>query len=422
MLTRLLTVMFLTGMFATNSMKKLLSIIAIVIVLAVAGWYFFFHKSILVTTPGNGGNPFGTAPNSLPNQPGTGGGTGGAGTDSTTTAATNVPVLFKVSSDPVAGAVIFANKDKREMIRYVDRASGHIYEVNPENLIKTEIENTTAPKVYDALWKADGSGVIIRTLASDEDTIKNTSLLLVPPKATTTGAEYSVAATDLRGSITSPVLSGTSLAYVLKDTGTIGISGFGGEKPTSVYTSAFTEWQLDWAGANLALTTNASRTADGFAYLLNVKSGSLTKILGPLTALTTKTSPDGSRIVYSYIASTGTSFNVENIKTKTTSPVLPVTLPEKCTWSAKKASVLYCGTPLGGVGAGEPDDWYRGVTHFADQIWKFDVDTGVAALLVEPKKAFGQSLDVINPEVSPNEDYLLFMNKTDLSLWALKLD
>lgn len=406
-------------------MKKLLAILGIVIVLTAAGWYFFFNKSIPVTLPGGGDNPFGTAPDNVPGSTGangssdtptTPGGTSGS------TGSTTIPTLFKVSSDPVGGAVIFANKQKQELIRYIDRATGHIYEVDPQTMIKSQIVNTTAPKIYDALWKQDGSGLIIRTLESDEDTIKNISLTLTAPKATTTGAEYGVNATDLRGAITSPVLSGTSLAYVLKDAGTIGISGFAGEKPTNIYTSAFTEWQLAWVGTNLALTTNASRTADGFAYLLNTKSGGLTKLLGPLTALTTNISPDGSRIVYSFITTTATSFNVLNIKTKTTSPILPTTLAEKCTWSTKKTSVIYCGTPIGGVSIGEPDDWYQGITHFTDQLWKFDTSTGIAELLAEPKKAFNQNLDVYKPMLSPNEDYLIFMNKTDLSLWTLKLD
>ncbi|MBX4189564.1 hypothetical protein KW785_03160, partial [Candidatus Parcubacteria bacterium] len=101
--------------------------------------------------------------------------------------------------------------------------------------------------------------------------------------------------------------------------------------------------------------------------------------------------------------------------------IFPTTLAEKCVWSVKQKSVIFCSTPTNGLSAEEPDNWYQGLTHFSDNIWKFDTDNTTATLLVEPKKSFGVDLDVIRPQLSPNEDYLLFINKTDLSLWALKL-
>jgi hypothetical protein len=403
-------------------MKKFIFITLGVIILAVGIWFLFFHKISPATQTVSNGSPFGTAPGNITSS-GSGGATGALGTSSTTTPG-QIPTLFEVSSDPVAGAVAFL-QNKAEVIRYVDRATGHVYDFDPTTLAKVETVNNTLPKIYEADWKPDGSEVIYRALPNDGDTITNTSLTLTAPTSvsTSTGAEDTVSATELRGNISALAVSATKIAYVLGDTGTVGVSGFAGEKPQTVFSSAFSEWQIAWSGTtNLELTTNASASAVGFSYNLNIASGALTKILGPLNGLTTLVNPAGGQIVYSYIDGSGdTLFSVLNTKTGTSSAIVPATFPEKCIWSLKQKNIIFCGTPSSAIDPNEPDAWYQGTAHFSDQIWEFNTLTGTATLLLDPKASFKVDLDVINPTLSPNEDYLVFMNKTDLSLWGLKL-
>jgi hypothetical protein len=78
--------------------------------------------------------------------------------------------------------------------------------------------------------------------------------------------------------------------------------------------------------------------------------------------------------------------------------------------------------PSSGLRAGEPDLWYQGISHYSDRIWRFDVDTDYADVAVDPKKDFNIDIDAEKLFLSPSEDYLFFINKNDLSLWALKLD
>ncbi|MDO8565527.1 MAG: hypothetical protein Q7R67_02830, partial [bacterium] len=113
---------------------------------------------------------------------------------------------------------------------------------------------------------------------------------------------------------------------------------------------------------------------------------------------------------------------VKNTRTGATLDILPVTLAEKCVWSVKSASLVYCGAPINSIGAGEPDNWYQGRTSYSDRLWVFDTDAEIAQVLVEPKSSYGLDLDVVEPKLSPAEDYLIFMNKSDSSLWVLKLE
>jgi hypothetical protein len=409
-------------------MKKALTIIGIVlVVLLIAGavWFIFVRKT--ASTPAvstSSGSPFGVTPSDITPS----GGSGNTQTQAPVVGSgqgTPTASLFQIATDPVAGAGSFL-RNKAEFIRYVDRATGHIFEVDPVAFTKTEIANNTSPKIYQAFWKPDGSTVIERTLPNDGDVAFTTSIVLTAPKttlaSTTTQAstDYTLSATQLRGDVSVLSLSTNSIAYVLADTGEVGVSGYQGQKPESLFTSAFNNWQIAWQGSNLTLTTNASTEAQGFAYLLS-PSGHMKTLLGPLTALASLISPDGAHIIYSYQDENGPELAVKNLKTGVSTNILPYTLADKCVWSVKNKSLVYCATPTNGLAKGDPDDWYLGETHYSDNIWAFNVDTGQNTLLVEPKKNFSVDLDVINPELSPNEDYLIFMNKTDLSLWALKL-
>src|SRR5690606_4110878 len=102
--------------------------------------------------------------------------------------------------------------------------------------------------------------------------------------------------------------------------------------------------------------------------------------------------------------------------------ILPATLAEKCVWSETESATLYCGVPLSGIGAGEPDNWYKGITRFSDRLWRFDTEVDIAEILAEPQATYGVNIDASELRLSSDEGYLVFINRNDLSLWALKLE
>ena len=126
--------------------------------------------------------------------------------------------------------------------------------------------------------------------------------------------------------------------------------------------------------------------------------------------------------MYSYVENNETRLFAKNLTNNALSEILPTTIAEKCIWSIKQIDTVFCGAPIDGLGPNEPDDWYRGATHFSDSIWLFNTGAEFAQVLSEPKTEFGVDLDLAEPKLSPDEDYLIFTNNTDLSLWALKLD
>ncbi|MDO8424130.1 MAG: hypothetical protein Q7S54_00780 [bacterium] len=417
-------------------MKKviviLLAIVSIIII-AFLGWYFLLSDQEAPITE--------VIKNSLPF--GSGEGLNGPTADPSTTLGTSnqesfdefsqpTANLFRLAVEPVAGAVVFNKSSSTQAVRYVDRATGNIFElILPKNstpsgaLEKKRITNKTLPKIYEAYFRPDGNAVLLRSLRGDSDVIENLSLTLAPPAfaSTSTDGLYSVSATTLRGDIGSIVVgAGNTLYYSLKDSRSIVSSAFNNPALKTILTSPFTNWRLVAAGNALMIYTKASANAPGYAYTLNATTGALTKLLGPLNGLTVVPDTSGTRLVYSYIEGGTAKSSAKNLQSGAVIDILPVTLAEKCIWSTRNRGVVYCGSPVNGVGGNEPDNWYKGVTHFSDRLWRFDTNAEIAQILSEPKASLGVDLDVYEPRLSPAEDYLIFTNKTDLSLWALKLE
>ena len=410
-------------MYASKYMnRKILISTVSVTVIAVVGvsiWFFFFRNTTPApTTNPTTGLPFGEGGGNItPNEQ-------TSTINGTISDSGNKPAnkLFQISDSPVAGFLAFSpKKDAPTVIRYVDRATGHIYDVNPFTLEKIKVTNNTLTKIVEAYFKNDGSAVLMRSLANG-DIVRNISLALVAPKASSTDALYTVTATELRGNMGDVWVGPNNfLAYSLIDDNSISTSNFDGTKATRLFSSPFTDWRVRFDdSANIVLVTKASANVSGFAYNLSTKTGSLSKLVGPLNALTLIQSPDGRRFAHSHNSKGQTIFALQTVETGEITNILPATFADKCVWSKKKTNILYCGTP-NSIGAFEPDGWYQGTSHFSDQIWSFDTVNKIAENLANPGGNTNIGIDVLNPNLSSNEDYLVFINKNDLTLWALKL-
>lgn len=406
-------------------MKKLLFIVLPILTIALLA-FFLIGRQINPPEQGNNldGSPFGSAEGI--NIPALGSETVGETTPLDEIAAESQ--LFRISNTPTAGFVLIP-RGAGTAVRYVDRGTGHISEVLLPRageggvLEKVKITNNTLPKIYEAHFRSDGSMVVLRSLEGDSDVVKNITLTLTPPRGTSTSPLYGVAATNLRGNIGSlQPGTGDSLFYTLKDSASINVSTFTGTNPRQLLALPFTEWRLGRMGNNLLLYTKASRSAPGYAYSLPAGGGNPTKLLGPLNALTVVPNPAGTRVLYSNVEEGRTKLFVRNLQSGSVSEISPTSLSEKCVWSSQEANSFFCGTPLNNIGLGEPDNWYAGRSHFTDYIWKFNTDTETAELIAEPKTDFGVDIDVYEPKLSSSEEFLVFLNKRDLTLWALRLN
>ena len=404
-------------------MKKLLIIFIFLILVALGAWIFLRDTSTPIVETIKNGLPFGSGEDinipAVTNNPQPTTNNSGMGTN-----ISSDTKILQLSNTPVAGFVSFP-RGTTTIVRFVDRATGHIFDITlPKAGVETSLEkvrvtNTTLPKIYEAHFRSDGSTVLIRSLLATSDVVENTTLALTPPKAASSTDLYSIAATKLRGDMDSVVVGvANSLSYVTKNNSSIVSSTFTGTETKTLFSSSFNNWRLFKLGTGTGLYTKASGNVPGYVYSLS--GGTLTKLVGPLNGLTAIGNSNGTKILYSYLDGT-TKLFIKDLKKNTSAEILPASLAEKCVWSIKNEGVFFCGTPLVASTSKEPDGWYLGRTHFSDYFWKFDTSSEISQLIAEPKAEFDLDLDAFELKLTPAEDYLIFMNKRDLSLWAVKL-
>ena len=162
----------------TMSRKISYSIIIILILAILGGFaYFFFY----LNKPAPAGN------NSISTQnPFTPFGGGGVnsnqgsntnGVNGTSTVANNgqiyqYPKVREIWPTPIGGFVASTTASST-FVRFVDRGTGYIYDMNMASATPANISNTTVPLVYESYWNSNGMSGIFRYIKEGSDDITN---------------------------------------------------------------------------------------------------------------------------------------------------------------------------------------------------------------------------------------------------------
>lgn len=401
---------------------KIIFIIVFIIVGAIMlGLYFYNKKNTSNTNTTTSFyqkfNPFGGS-NKVTNEGDT---TNNPETNTTETTEKNKK-LHKLTDFAVAGAAFF--EDTRvsstpgstpeivPSLRYVERATGHVYQMYLDNKTIGKISNSTIPMVHETIFDSKANSMIFRYLSPEDKSI--TSFLA------TLGGKSGFLNTNILQVSLSPDKS--KFFSIIKNTnGVIGVTkSFNETKTSQVFTSAFSEWLPQWVTEqSVYLTTKPSYLVDGSVFSLNISNGTLTKLFGGVAGLTTLASVDGKEILYSASTNTGPRLNVFNIKNHTSVDLDKFGLPEKCIWSSDNINV-YCAIPSTIKGTQFPDSWYQGIISFDDFFVKINTATKSVSTLANSVEE-GTPVDGTNLFLSKTEDKLFFINKKDYTLWSLDL-
>ena len=301
-------------------------------------------------------------------------------------------------------------------IRFMERGTGYIYDTDALGVGEKKLTGTAIVRALDGLFADNGASVVIRYIKNDNQTVA-TFLGHVPTQ------EDDTVLGELKGdflpdNVLDVVVApdGKSIAYLLPSAdGSVGLSmKTDGTSKKQLFVSPFSEWLLDWNGGGMMATTKASAQVAGYVYSIQ-KSGYFQKILGNVSGLTTKASPDGKNLLYSVTTNSKLGLYVFHTKDGSGVSLGLSTLPEKCVWAADNTTA-YCAVDESAPTGNLPDSWYQGVTHFSDSLWKIDTTSGTTTKMVD-----GGGMDAIKLSVDPTGKYLLFINKNDGGLWSLDL-
>lgn len=433
----------------------ILIVIILVVVVAVVFGFFYFYQPTNKAGTTEGTNffanffPFGKSKTTTPtntNQP-----VDVSGYEPTNDQNQNSN-LKKVSSFPVAGYGIYMKERYKDVpvitqetplpnlpltkgeagggltefapaVRYVNKATGIIYQTFADKLDERKFSSTTIPKVYEAFFGNNGESVVMRYLKSDQKTIETFAGNM--PKEIL-GVDL-IGASEVKGSFLPENISDISVSpdalkiFYLFDIGdnAAGIA-FTLQTNTKVQVldSPFTEWLSFWPNNKMiTVTSKPSANVPGYMYAINPDKKDFNKILGGINGLTTLASPDGKMVLY---ADNNLSLSIFNISTGNSNLLGVKTLPEKCVWGTA-SDVIYCAVPKFIDRAQYPDSWYQGEVFFSDQIWKIDVASGNTTMISDPSSISGEEVDGTKLNLDSNQNYLFFVNKKDSYLWGLNL-
>jgi hypothetical protein len=328
--------------------------------------------------------------------------------------------LMNLSPDPVVGSVAFT-RGGTPYVRYNLRATGHVLEVNLITGTSSKISNKTIPKLQQAFWMPDGKQTFIQYLDNSESSI--TTYYSEFKQGTTSSDTYIE-----EGGFFRPNISSLAVAPDAKKIFSLIDNQYGGfgiitdkkdENSHELFISPLHEWIAEWPEANtITITTKPASSVGGYMYFLNAKTGAQRKIIGNVIGLTTLTNPTAQKILYT---DASLALRLLDVATQTSVALPAQTLPEKCVWSKKQKNIIYCAIPSTIPYSSYPEDWYQGKVGFSDNIYSIDTSKGTYTSLAQLDSTYKKSIDVTNMSISSNEDYLIFSNKKDGTLWSLKL-
>jgi hypothetical protein len=418
-------------------MRRILIIVASIIVILGIGvtLYIVFFGTPSAQLTVNNSNPFGDTGSGVATQStGQVASSGQAGT-------VVAPNLIEITSSPVAAGVSIVDtlpatttlisaasssvsdststvssgqqsSGNDVVVHYIDRESGNVYSYGALSRSLTRISNKTLPGIQLASWLSDGSLAFVQFIAQADGSNQLDTYALP-----SNGADGFFLQSNLAQ--VSAQQSGSVFTLAAGTDSSIGsVANSDGSDVKTVFTTPLTSLNVYPAGNGYVAATKAASEIDGYAFTVT-SSGNFLPLIGPLKGLTVLPSPSGSQVLYSYTDGTSFHMSVLNVATGGVTALPLATLAEKCVWTSDE-SALYCGVPESMTG-NLPDTWYQGTTSFSDRLWKIDLTSRLATLVIDPSQTAKTAIDAVNLSIDPNSQVLVFRNKIDGSLWAYSL-
>ncbi len=297
----------------------------------------------------------------------------------------------------------------------MDRATGHVFESDADTMVRTKISNSTMPQIYEAVWASSGNEFVARYLKEDGGIIQTFYGRL----STSTPLEGYFLPANLReisvASNTLGYLDPTRPGVLMRSD----IDGTDRSVVANLYTD---EWLVQQVSPTKVLVgTKPSGTLGGDLYLLDVSNGSKRKIIRDVLGLTGIANTDATWVFASAQERGGIVSALYSVVDNRFVNLGLSTLSDKCVWGEKDRSFVYCAVPTTVRQGTYPDDWYQGLVTFEDRLWKIGVQDGMTDLVLDPSIEEGVDMDMTKLDISTDDSKIIFINKSDSSLWVLDL-
>lgn len=318
--------------------------------------------------------------------------------------------LSQLTTRPVAGFGFIVTGSTTEKLRYAERGTGYIFEIDLISGVETRVSAKTNLGVTGAYFSTDGNAV---ALVSETDSGRRVNLEELGDRErshslpTTATNLYFSTSTELRY-LTTTSEGSVGYVYNLDEMTT-----------DELFFLPLSDVNILWGSEETLFYNLPSPSLRGGLYRIN---SNLTSKVGESAFAFSAIAPKSGTGTY-----LTTEANIEqngnlksSIQTGSSTINLPfVALPEKC--ALYENNKMWCASNALELGRGAQTDWYKGLIRFADLLWQVDVSTGKTVLLDNITEISGRDVDVIDLQVDRNSTYLLFKNKQDNTLWLRRL-
>ena len=159
----------------------------------------------------------------------------------------------------------------------------------------------------------------------------------------------------------------------------------------------------------------------GIAFSINASSGAVAPLLFAPGLTATADRSFGS-VVYQTTSGGVPATYIHDTRTGLARALEFAPYPERCTWSLVASTTLYCPVPLSDSAADYIDLWRQGAASDVDSVLSFDTARATSQVLAIPGGADGgEETDIAQLVASPGGKYLLYIRKSDRSLWGVRL-
>jgi hypothetical protein len=325
------------------------------------------------------------------------------------------PRLWRVSTSPVAGAG-FVSVASTSVLRYVERSTGHVFDVDPMTGIVTRRTNRLIPKVYEASV-GKGDTIVARTITDEGE--RET---FVGSLGTTTEEGFTpLTGVDLGPSIRDIAFADDGVVF-LAETAAGGAqlvrANIDGSEPSILRAFGAGDFNLSLLGDDrIILIEKPSSGMPGYAYAVGNGLVSLARAVPGLT-LAART---GSSTAVLIGADDGSDLSLSVRPTlDSASLTLDIdTVADKCVWMPGISFTAYCAVPEERPAPGFLTNWHRGLVHTSDSWHIVDGSAGTSDSFFQMRS--DDAIDVEKPTTDGGGNFIAFMNARDKSLWLLRI-